>query len=49
MSTLLDILKGTIYVIVSLIIIAVLGVIYLGFVIFVMIQELVRYINRRIQ
>lgn len=49
MNTLLDILKGTIYVIVSLIIIAVLGVIYLGFVIFEVTKELVRYINRRIQ
>lgn len=49
MNTLLEILKGTIYVIVSLAIIGVLGVIYLGFVIFEVTKELVRYINRRIQ
>jgi hypothetical protein len=49
MNTLLDILKGIIYVIVSLIIISALGIIYLGFVIFEVTKELVRYINRRIQ
>ena len=49
MNTLLDIFQAIIYLIVSLIIIAVLGVIYLGFVIFEVTKEFVRYINRRIQ
>jgi hypothetical protein len=49
MNTLLDILRGTIYVIVSLIIIAVLGVIYLGFVTFVLFQELFKYLKEKLQ
>ena len=49
MSTLLDILKGIIYVIVSLIIISVLGVIYLGFVTFVLVKELIKYLKEKIQ
>lgn len=49
MSTLLDILSAIVYTIVSLLIIAVLGIVYLFFVIFVTIKEIVLYINRRIQ
>jgi hypothetical protein len=49
MSTLLDIIQGIIYVIVSLIIIAVLGVIYLGFVTFVLFQELFKYLKEKLQ
>lgn len=49
MSTLLDILSAIVYTIVSLLIIAVLGIVYLFFVIFVLIKEIVLYINRRIQ
>ena len=49
MSTLLDILSAIIYTIVSLLIIGVLGVVYLFFVMFVTLREIVLYINRRIQ
>ena len=49
MSTLLDILSAIVYTIVSLLIIAVLGIVYLFFVMFVIIKEIVLYINRRIQ
>ena len=49
MSTLLDIIQGIIYLIVSLVIIAVLGVIYLGFVTFVLVKELIKYLKEKIQ
>ena len=49
MSTLLDIISAIIYTIVSLLIIGVLGVVYLFFVMFVTLKEIVLYINRRIQ
>ena len=49
MSTLLDILSAIVYTIVSLLIIAVLGIVYLFFVMFVILKEIVLYINRRIQ
>jgi len=48
MSTLLDILNGIIYLIVSLIIISILGVIYLGFVFYVFAKELLTYIYRKL-
>ncbi len=49
MNTLLDILQAIIYLIISLLILTILSVIYLGFIAFEVINELVRYINRRIQ
>ena len=49
MSTLLDIIQGIIYLIVSLVIIAVLGVIYLGFVTFVLVKEIIKYLKEKIQ
>jgi len=49
MSTLLDILSAIVYTIVSLLIVAILGIVYLFFVMFVIIKEIVLYINRRIQ
>jgi len=49
MSTLLDILRGTVYVIVSLMMITVLGIIYLGFVTFVLFQELFKYLKEKLQ
>jgi len=49
MSTLLDIFQAIIYLIVSLIIIFVLGIIYLGFVTFVLFQELFKYLKQKLQ
>jgi len=49
MSTLLDIFQAIVYFIVSLIIISVLGVIYLGFVTFVLFQELFKYLKQKLQ
>jgi len=49
MNTLIDIFQAVVYLIVSLIIISVLGVIYLGFVIFVLFQELFKYLKQKLQ
>jgi hypothetical protein len=49
MNTLLDIIKGIIYLTVSLMIVFVLGIIYLGFVTFVLFQELFRYFKEKLQ
>ena len=48
MNTLLDIFRAIIYLIVSLIIIFVLGIIYLGFVMYVMMKELIMFIRDEI-
>ena len=48
MSTLLDILNGIIYLIVSLIILFVLGIIYMGFVFYVFAKELLTYVYRKL-
>ena len=49
MSTLLDIFNGIVYLIVSLIILFVLGIIYLGFVTYVFIAEFIKYLYRRLK
>jgi len=48
MSLLLDIFNGIVYLIVSLIILFVLGIIYMGFVLYVFAKELLTYIYRKL-
>jgi hypothetical protein len=48
MSLLLDIFNGIVYLIVSLIILFVLGIIYMGFVFYVFVKELVIYLYRKL-
>ena len=48
MSTLLDIFNGIVYLIVSLIILSIITVIYLGFVFYVFVQEFIKYLYRKL-
>jgi hypothetical protein len=49
MNTLLDFLAGIVYFIISLLIIAVIGVVYFVSVIIILLDELINYIRRKLQ
>jgi len=49
MNTLLDILAGIVYFIISLLIIAVISIVYLFSIIIIVINELINYIRRKLQ
>ena len=49
MKTLLDILVGIVYLIVSLLIIFVIGIAYLFSIVLILIDELINYIRRKLQ